>query len=35
MSDILMMYLIFQQVNEDSVLSGKLSEKVKLTELKS
>ena len=28
-------YLIFQQVAEDSVLSGKLSEKAMLTELKS
>ena len=28
-------YLIFQQITEDSVLSGKLSEKAKLTELKS
>jgi len=28
-------YLIFQQGAEDSVLSGKLSEKPKLTELKS
>ena len=28
-----MNYLIFQQVNEDSVLSGKLSEKAKLTEI--
>jgi len=28
-------YSIFQQVTEDSVLSGKLSEKAKLTELKS
>jgi len=27
-------YSIFQQVTEDSVLSGKLSEKSKLTELK-
>ena len=27
-------YLIFQQVTEDSALSGKLSEKAKLTELK-
>jgi len=35
MSDMLMIYLIFQQVTEDSVLSGKLSEKAKLTELKS
>ena len=37
MSDIglLMIHLIFQQVTEDSVLSGKLSEKAKLTELKS
>jgi len=26
-------YLIFQQVAEDSILSGKLSEKAKLTEL--
>ena len=31
-----MIYLIFQQVTEDSVLSsGKLNEKAKLTELKS
>ena len=36
LSDILKNYLIFQQVTEDSVLSsGKLSEKAKLTELKS
>ena len=37
MSDILMIYLICQQVKltEDSVLSGKLGEKAKLTELKS
>jgi len=28
-------YLIFQQDTEDSVLTGKLSEKAKLTELKS
>jgi len=28
-------YLIFRHVIEDSVLSGKLSEKAKLTELKS
>jgi len=28
-------YLIFQQVAENSVLSGNLSEKAKLTELKS
>src|SRR6218665_1521792 len=35
MSYILIIYLIFQQVTEDSVLSGKLSEKAKLTELKS
>jgi len=28
-------YLIFQQVTEDSVLSGKFSEKAKLTKLKS
>jgi len=28
-------YSIFQQVTEDSVLSDKLSEKAKLTELKS
>ena len=33
LSDILNNYLIFQQVTEDSVLSDKLSEKVKLTEL--
>ena len=33
-SDIPNNYLIFQQVTEDSVLSGKLSEKAKLTELK-
>jgi len=30
-----MIYLIFQQVTEDSVLSGKFSEKAKPTELKS
>ena len=30
-----MIYLIFQQVTEESVLSGKLNEKAKLTELKS
>ena len=30
-----MIYLIFQQVTEDSVLPGKLSEKAELTELKS
>ena len=35
LSDILKNYLIFQQDAEDSVLSGKLSEKAKLTELKS
>ena len=35
LSDILMIYLIFQQVTEDSVLSGKLSEKANLTESKS
>jgi len=37
LSDILMIYLILQQVTEDSVLSGrpKLSEITKLTELKS
>jgi len=35
MSDTLMIYLIFQQVSEDSVMSGKLSEKAKITELKS
>jgi len=35
LSDTLIIYLIFQQVIEDSVLSGKLSEKAKLTELKS
>jgi len=35
LSDILMIYLIFQQVTEDSVLPGKLSEKAELTELKS
>jgi len=34
LSDILKNYLIFQQDTEDSVLSGKLSEKAKLTELK-
>jgi len=28
-------YLIFKQVTEDSALSGKFSEKAKLTELKS
>ena len=32
---LLMIYLIFQQVTEDSVLSGKFREKVKLTEPKS
>jgi len=31
---ILKNYLIFQQVADDSVLSGKLSEKAKLIELK-
>jgi len=35
LSDILKNYLIFQQVTENSVLSGKLSEEAKLTELKS
>src|SRR6218665_1549337 len=35
LSDILKNYFIFQQVTEDSVLSGKLSETAKLTELKS
>ena len=35
LSDIHKKYLIFQQFPEDSVLSGKLSEKAKLTELKS
>ena len=35
LSDILKNYLIFQQVTEDLDLSGKLSEKAKLTELKS
>src|SRR6218665_2195056 len=35
LSDILKNYLIFQQVTEDLVLSGKLSETAKLTELKS
>ena len=36
MSDMLMIYLIFQQVTDGSALSaGKLSEKAKLTELKS
>jgi len=35
MSDTPKNYLIFQQVTEDSVLSGKLSEKAKLTELNS
>jgi len=30
-----MIYLIFQQVTDDSVLSGKLSKQAKLTELKS
>jgi len=37
LKDILKNYLIFQQVRptEDSVLSGKLSEKAKITELKS
>ena len=35
LSDTLKKYLIFQQVTEDSVLSGKLSEKAKLNELKS
>jgi len=35
LSDILKNYLIFQQAAEDSVLSGKLSEKAKPTELKS
>jgi len=34
MTETLMIYLIFQQVTEDSVLSCKLSEKAKLTELK-
>jgi len=34
-SDIASNYLIFEQVAEDSVLSGELSEKAKLTELKS
>src|SRR6218665_1733977 len=35
MSDTLMIYLIFQQVSEDSALSGKLNEKAKITKLKS
>jgi len=35
LSDILKSVLIFQQVTEDSALSGKLSEKTELTELKS
>ena len=35
LSDILMIYLIFQQVTEDLILSGKSSGKAKLTELKS
>ena len=35
LSDILRNYLIFQQVTEDSALSGKISEKAKLTEPKS
>jgi len=35
LSDIRKNYSSFQQVTEDSVLSGKLSEKAKLTELKS
>ena len=35
LSDIPNNYLIFPKVAEDSVLSGKLSEKAKLTELKS
>jgi len=35
LSDILENYLIFQQVTEDSVLSGKLSKKAKKTEVKS
>ena len=35
LSDILKNYLNFQQVTEDSVLSGKLSETAKITELKS
>jgi len=35
LSDIPKNYLIFQQVTEDSVLPGKLSEKAELTELKS
>ena len=35
LSNILENYLIFQQVTEDSVLSGKLSGEAKLTELKS
>jgi len=37
LSDILKNYLVFQQVTDDSVLSGKLhvSEKAKLTKLKS
>ena len=35
MSDIPKNYLIFQQVTENSVFSGKLSEKPKLAELKS
>ena len=30
LSDILIIYLIFQQVTEDSVLSGNLSDKAKL-----
>jgi len=34
LSDILYKYLIFQQATENSVLSGKLSERAKLTELK-
>src|SRR6218665_3779540 len=34
LSDIPKNYLIFQQVTEDSVLSRKLSEKAKLSELK-
>jgi len=35
LGNILKNYLIFQQVTLDSVLSGKFSEKAKLTELKS
>jgi len=35
LSNISKNYFIFQQVTEDSVLSGKLSEKAKLAEMKS